>query len=281
MIGHERFDDLVAAYAVDAIDAAERPEFEAHLAGCEHCQRALADLRAVSAGLGLAAEPEAPPVSLRARTLARATGQPQEHRAAVAGRIGPRPAANVVTQPWSSSWLLLAASLVALIAMGAYAWTLRTELSAARETIGEMSARAETLRAQLATARLDAARLVNTLSVLRSTDVVRIDLRGVGTAPGATGHAYLSPTRGLVFDAERLPPTATARTYQLWVIPPGANVAPISAGTFDVGRTGTSTVALPLPSGVRIVAAVAVTEEPAGGSAKATTPPILLGTASN
>ena len=78
--------------------------------------------------------------------------------------------------------------------------------------------------------------------------------------------------------AEHLPPTAASRTYQLWVVPPGKDVAPISAGTFDVDRTGTSTLAVPLPAGVKMVMAVAVTEEPAGGSIKATTPPLLLGT---
>lgn len=282
MTGHESFDELVAGYALDALDAADTAAFEAHLRECPSCQHELTSLRAVVAGIALSVEPEPPPASLRARTLARATGQPHASVGRQADAVERKPLSVVPTGPPPSSgpsWLLLAASIALATGLGLYAWTLRTELAAARETVAEISSRAETLRAQLATARLDAARLTNTLNVLRSGDVMRIDLKGLGIAPGASGHAYWSEARGLVVDAERLPPTATSRTYQLWVIPPGANAAPISAGTFDVGRSGTSTVAVPLPSGVRVVAAVAVTEEPAGGSVKATTPPLLLGAA--
>lgn len=45
--GHCEQSERVCAYAVQALPRAEVPEIEAHLAGCEHCQRELEALRPV------------------------------------------------------------------------------------------------------------------------------------------------------------------------------------------------------------------------------------------
>ena len=51
---------------------------EAHAAECSRCARALADAREDFSALGLALEPAAPPVDLRARLLAAAKPQPRQ-----------------------------------------------------------------------------------------------------------------------------------------------------------------------------------------------------------
>lgn len=65
----ELMHELVAAYALDALDAAEERAFEAHLAGCSECREQLALLRATATSLAYAAPPSAPPASLRDRVL--------------------------------------------------------------------------------------------------------------------------------------------------------------------------------------------------------------------
>ncbi|MEO8484093.1 MAG: anti-sigma factor [Acidobacteriota bacterium] len=282
MTGHEYYDDLVAAHALDALDAEERRAFEAHLATCDACSRALADLRRVSAGIALSVDPVEPPASLRERTLARATAQPQDGRPVQPGdgrtplSFAPRP---LRAAPSPILTFALAASLIGLVGVSVYAWVLRTELVATRESVSAMGQRMDTLRTQLMTTRTEAARLMNTIGVLRSTDLVRVDLRGQGSAPGATGHAFVSQATGLVLRADNLPRLAANRTYQLWVVPPGAGAAPISAGVFDPDASGSLDITIQLPSGVQVVRAVALTEEPAGGSIKATTAPLLIGAA--
>jgi len=279
MTGHEQYDDLVAAYALDVLDATERRAFEAHLATCDACRTTLAELRRVSAGIGLSVDAVEPPASLRARTLARATGQ----STATPARERTRPvpfvpkARGATASPFLS--LALAASLIGLVGVSVYAWTLHTELMATRESITAMGQRVETLRTQLMNMRVEAARLVNTVNVLRSTDLVRVDLKGQGTAPEATGRAFVSEGTGLVLRAERLPTLAPNRTYQLWVVPKVAGASPVSAGVFAPDASGSLDLTIPLPAGVRVVAAVALTEEPAGGSVKATTAPMLIGAA--
>jgi anti-sigma-K factor RskA len=60
---------LVGAYAVDALDEAERIEFEKHLATCETCRAEVASLVEAATQLATLTETE-PPAPLRAKVLA-------------------------------------------------------------------------------------------------------------------------------------------------------------------------------------------------------------------
>jgi len=281
MNGHERFDEDVAAYALGALPDDDRRVFEAHLATCDACQHTLAELRRVSAAIGVSTEPAAPPVELRARTLARAAAQPQD-RSRLAGTIGPSAASadlsgRAATRP---SWFALAAALACIVGLGAYSWLLRSDLTSARELIAAMSARVETLSEQLTAARRDSATLTNTINVLRAPGMLRVDLKGQSAAPAAVGRAFISADKGLIFSAEEMPRLSANRTYQLWVITP-ENPSPISAGVFAADAGGTSMLTVPLPQGVTVVAAVAVSDEPSGGSPQPTTAPFLVGAVRN
>ena len=59
---------LSGAYAVDALDDAERTAFEQHLAGCTDCRAEVAELSAAAHSLGALTE-ATPPPSLRASVL--------------------------------------------------------------------------------------------------------------------------------------------------------------------------------------------------------------------
>ena len=61
--------DLAAAYALDALDTAERERFERHLSDCDACQADVASFQQIAANLG-AAEEVAPPEALKARVMA-------------------------------------------------------------------------------------------------------------------------------------------------------------------------------------------------------------------
>ena len=61
--------ELVAAYALNALDDDDRVAFEEHLADCEQCTAALADLRDTAAALAYVPETVAPPAALRSRIL--------------------------------------------------------------------------------------------------------------------------------------------------------------------------------------------------------------------
>src|SRR5579859_4420045 len=67
----ELIHDLVAAYALDALDDSERRDFEEHLAGCEQCRAEVEGLREAAAALAYVPEGPAPPPALRDRVLKR------------------------------------------------------------------------------------------------------------------------------------------------------------------------------------------------------------------
>lgn len=74
---------LAAGAALEDLDAAERADYERHLAGCASCQALAAELGDVIADLALVAPTLVPPRSLRGdvlaalRTPARGNGGPR------------------------------------------------------------------------------------------------------------------------------------------------------------------------------------------------------------
>ena len=69
--------DLLAAYALDALDDNERERFERHLEECEECSEQLALLREPVAALACAVEGPAPPEALRGRIIEGARAEPR------------------------------------------------------------------------------------------------------------------------------------------------------------------------------------------------------------
>ncbi len=61
--------DLVASYALDALEEDERASFERHLAECERCSAQLAELQGSVGALAYAAEGPSPPAALRGKIL--------------------------------------------------------------------------------------------------------------------------------------------------------------------------------------------------------------------
>lgn len=280
MSAHDRFDELVPAYVLGTLDDEERRTFDAHVAECAECQRTVEELRRVAVGVGLASAAPPPP-DLRAKVLRRATTQPQLSASFPGGASTVREQPRV-TPPRSGGWMpvALAASVLLAAVAGLYAASLRGQVSRLSQLVQQASAQLVTLRAELAAARLDSTRLTHTLQVIGAPDVLRVEMRGQASAPAAKGRAYISRSAGLIVSLDGLPPLQTGRTYELWVVPAGASSAPIGIGTFGVDRTGGAALTVPLPAGVT-AAAIAVTNEPSGGSQTPTVPILVVGAAAN
>jgi len=271
---HDSFAEMAAAYALGALDAGDRQSFEAHLASCATCQRELAELGRVTAGLGLAADPVAPPASLKARTIAKATSQAQARAAAVPL---PRPVAR---PQMTVQWLLAAASLAVAIGAGIYAFALRSQIDHMQQTVTELSDRANRMRNERDEARRDAIRLTNVLEVVRGPATLQVSLSGTKDAPNALGRAFFNPSRGTVVSTERLPALRPGRAYQLWFVVPN-HPKPLSGGVFSVAANGAAIFVATMPANLSVPAGtpvtLAVTEEPSGGSDGPTSAILLAG----
>lgn len=254
-----------APYALGALDASDRASFEAHLKTCDICA---AEVRAMSDVAGLLATgvaPASPPAGLRDRILAdargvRPIGTARAKEPSVVVAPAPRRASML---PWAAA---IAASLVAI--------------SLGRQSQGEKAGRLAAEHA-LASARftMDSAASAlagrdSLIASLVAPDVQAVSVTGSGPSPSAKYFLDRRANR-IVIAASSLPPAATGRTYQLWGIEKGK--APVSLGTFNTDAGGRALATLAVPPGLN-VAVTAVTDEPAGGSPRPTTPPFLAAT---
>jgi len=83
-------------------------------------------------------------------------------------------------------------------------------------------------------------------------------------------HAYLHPHMGVAITADQMPSMPSARTLQLWFVPKKGN--PVSIAIFHPDPAGQIALVAPVNMPMTEIAALAVTDEPAGGSPQPTTP---------
>lgn len=231
------------AYALGALDPADRAAFEEHLAGCDLCRADVARHRTTTDLLARAAPDVAPPAALRARVLGDAA------------RVRP-----LRRRGSGLPWLLAAASLVIALGVGAI-WA--RDRAQWRETI--------------AAARAELATRDSTIAALLGSEVHLVTLTTSGREPRV--RVFWNHDRDVfVVTAFDLPAAAPGRTYQLWALASGQ--APVSMGTFDTDSTGRAVLVLPVEDPVLalgLLDACALTEEPAGGSPGPTAEPRFVG----
>jgi anti-sigma-K factor RskA len=282
-VDHEAFAEALAIYALDALDSpGQRAALEAHLAECVTCRNELAMHRETAAAIGESVAPIVPPPELRERALAAAVQR--SSRANVPAGGATAPAVELThhrvhpQKLWTSAslaWLTTAAAVIVAAAALIYAYALQREVTALTQVATSAAARSNALAAEINALRQQSAELVRVLNVIGAPDVRLAALAGQGAADGALGRAYWSRSQGLVFRALQLPPLSPDRDYQLWIVPP-AGAAPVSMGVITVRADGTSSHSTPLAD-LPAAAAVALTIEPAGGSATPTLPIVMVG----
>jgi anti-sigma factor RsiW len=205
--------DLVAPYALDALSAEERVEFERHLDGCERCTRDLRELQETATALAWGAGGPEPPPGLRGRIIERARAE-----------------AQVVPFEPRRRWLtpalgaVAAAAAVVAIGLGLWAASLSNDLDRERD-----------LRAAQATALEivgDPGAEVVSLKGADGSLVVARDRRAAlvvcGLGPAPSGEVYMAwtirgaPSPAGTFDAASDGCTAAPLEH---TVAPGATVA--------------------------------------------------------
>jgi anti-sigma-K factor RskA len=269
---HERLHDATGLYVLGALDPQERLAFERHAATCQECTNELRVLAGVATALPYGVTQVDPPAALRNRILV-AAGHPAASRSNLA-TFTPRPvrSSRIVSR---TGWLSAVAMLLVAAGLGAYAWTLRNEVATLQGDLRNALARLDRSEQASTVAARNVAVAEGRLAVLLASDMTQVTLDGQPVSPRASGRAFLSRSRGLVFTATDLPPAPTGKIYQLWIV---TSQAPVSAGLLDVDASGRVAQQFPAPpDGGSPVAAVAVTLEPAGGVAAPTGDKYLVG----
>jgi len=259
-----RFDELLPAYALGALDGDDLRELEAHIAtGCAECRRQIALWQGDLEELATAVEPIVPPAGLRERVLRAADDRPR------IGRISPIGPIRPIRPIRSPRWLAIAATL--LLAVAVWGVWRQARLSAERDGLARQVAG---LERRLDQTQADNRRLAKTLSLITAPGARAIQLAGLGPAQGAVGHAFVNPQTGqAIVYAFDLPAPAAGKTYQLWWIPAGR--PPVPAGTFDVDEHGAARLEVDKVADAAEPKTWAVTLEPAGGLPQPSGPMVL------
>jgi len=78
-----------------------------------------------------------------------------------------------------------------------------------------------------------------------------------------------------VLASDNMPPMDSGRTLQLWVVP--RQGSPISVGIFRPNTAGQVLVVMPPAEAMNMAKALAISDEPAGGSPQPTSTPKWVG----
>jgi anti-sigma-K factor RskA len=241
----EQAEELLGAYAVDALTADEAASFAAHIAGCsEHAAKA-AELRATASLLAETAPPQAPPPALRGRLLEAVASEPQDAAAATITPMAAGPRRREVNKASSgrggwftpNAWTAIAAGVAAL-AIGVGAWA----LSVSNDSDAQQFASAAT-----------AVRDLNDASGER-----------VGTV------VYFGEDEQAAVFIDDLPDAGEGMSYQMWAIEGGQ---PVSVAVMDEGTSGEVISVVDVDEASAEV--LAITVEPAGGSDQPTSEPVF------
>jgi hypothetical protein len=245
---------LTGAYALDAVDGAERDLFEHHLRRCRPCGHEVRGLAETATELAMAAsEPPPPRVKEQVMAAVAVTRQmpPVVDRPGRASRRAVSRAPRQSRHAFRPSWTPRLAATVAVVSL------------AVAVVFGAVGLRARQ--------ELDSARAQNqALAAVLAAPDARITSRA--TTDGGTATVVVSRVEGkLVFTTAGLPKLPASKVYELWLMGPprirraGLLPAPASGRTAPVLASG-------LVAGDR----VGVTVEPAGGTSQPTTSPIVV-----
>jgi anti-sigma-K factor RskA len=253
--------ELLALRVLGALGPEEEARVARHLeSGCPRC---VAELAAASETLALLpyALPEVQPSeSAKARLMARVRAEARTEPPVPA--VKPASATAVW---WRVAAAAAIASLLSIYGTGTYlAKKSGSEMAALRRQLASQSAELANLQKQVFQAR-DAIRMAS------APGVHVLDLAGQQALQASSARVFWDPkSTSWQLYAANLPAPPPGKTYQLWLITPTAK---ISAGTFT--NEGTGQVVVPADAGA--VVAVAVTDEPEGGSPQPTGSILLLG----
>jgi hypothetical protein len=226
----------------------------AHIAGCVHCRKEFAALRATADLVGFAAE--MPPLDELAERRMKSRVMHAVRASAAADEPAPPPvpvhAGSVPLHalppppPAQPPWLaygVAAAALIAAVFLGANDFTLRSQVAAERARVLAAESR---------------------LGDLFASDSEHFPVEG-GEVIRRGDRLYVA--------MHRMPALAAGRVFQVWTLQKGAKAVKPSV-TFTPDASGGAIVEVPISASD--VAAVAISQEPPGGSSAPTTTPAFV-----
>jgi hypothetical protein len=246
---HQEIQDLLGAFALDAVDDDERDLIEAHLAGCPRCRAEVATHRETAALLAHGGDRA--PEGVWARITANLEEAPPD--------LAPMASLDDARERRSRRSI----SMRAAAAMGAVAAALTAFFG---WRIGVQDERLDRVRAELEEIAVQDGLRRAATAALADTGAEQVRL---ASFDGRTGvHVVRLPDGTGFAVADGLPPLPADRTYQLWALRQDAKIS--------LGLLGQDPDVAPFQM-VGPVLGYAITDEAAGGVKESTQSPVVLG----
>jgi anti-sigma-K factor RskA len=259
----DQFRELIEPYALGALDPEDRAALQAHLAtGCADCAKAVEEARWLVSQLAYAAPEAAPSDMLKGRLM-------QTVRAEAQSQAKPHVLPGKSAIPF---WLW--AGVAALLVFSIYsAWNARrlnNEIRQANERAAALIHEREKTEQELALAKREA-------MILMDPNSVKIALKS-GDAQGPQLEAKWHSQLGVVVMGENIPMPSPHHVLQLWFIPKKAGQMPMPSMMIRPDASGKFVLLVSNPpESMDATKALAISEEPEGGSAWPSNPPRYSG----
>lgn len=277
----DQFREMYEAYALGALDPPERAALEAHLAtGCAECAKSVAEARWLVSQLAYLAPEAATSDMLKVRLMQTVRSDTKAKSSS--------PVSTGATTTASGIPYWLSAGIAALLLLTLYfAWDahrLKEQLRAANEQNQrneQMVASTENERAvsqqELTAMQEQMAKMRRENAILTDPSSVKITLAAQKIqAPQMV--AMWHTKYGIVLTGQKVPMPSGNRVLQLWLIPKAPGSKPMPSVTVRPDANGNFVILVSNPPAASSdTKALAITEEPAGGSAAPTTTPKWVG----
>jgi anti-sigma-K factor RskA len=251
-MNHERFEDLKDAYVLGALPEEERLSFEDYLAAHPERQAEIDELGAVAGLLAFSPQEQEPSPELRSRVMEVVEAEAEPRR--VRGRSTFAKVGDYL------SVRSLALGAAALLVIGLLSWNvlLQSQVEVLQGRVQDAQGRVQDLQAQVENARD------------QRQQSPTVELEGSWADQGANAKVVSIQENQVILVARNMPSVPEDQTCQIWVI---NDDVPKPSGLFQPDRNIT---AAPITNSITNADVIAVTVEPAGGSKKPTSDPVLL-----
>jgi anti-sigma-K factor RskA len=259
----DQFRELIESYALGALDPEDRTALDAHLAtGCPDCTKAVEEARWLVSQLAYAAPEAAPSDMLKGRLM-------QTVRAEAQSQAKPHVIPDKSSVPFWL-WAAVAALLVFSIYSAWNAHRLNNEIRQANERAAALRDERERTEQELALAKREA-------MILMDPNSVKIALKS-GDAKGPQLEAKWHSEWGVVVMGENIPMPSPHHVLQLWFIPKKAGQMPMPSMMIRPDANGKFVLLVSNPpESMDATKALAISEEPEGGSPWPSNPPRYSG----
>ena len=251
-MNHERFEDLKDAYVLGALPEEEKLSFEEYLASHPERQAEIDELGAVAGLLAFSPQEQEPPPELRRSVMEVVEAEAEPRR--VRGRSTFAKVGDYL------SVRSLALGAAALLVIGLLSWNvlLQSQVEVLQGRVQDAQGRVQDLQAQVENARD------------QRQQSPTVELEGSWADQGANAKVVSIQENQVILVARNMPSVPEDQTCQIWVI---NDDVPKPSGLFQPDRNIT---AAPITNSITNADVIAVTVEPAGGSKKPTSDPVLL-----